>query len=289
MKNILSFDVEDWFHILDLPTAPDIEAWHRLEPRVEQNLYAILDILDLQGTKATMFVLGWIAERYPQMIKETHRRGHEIASHGYAHQLVYTMAPDAFLRDITKTKDILEDLVGERVLGHRSPGFSITPETPWAFDALTKAGYLYDSSVFPARRAHGGFVGASLHPHQLDTINGPLTEFPISMAAVLGAKICFSGGGYFRLFPWSFISARAAKVNAEGRPVIYYLHPREIDPHHPRLPMGVFRRFKSYVNLSSTETKLRRLVQSQVLTNFRDWLRLAPLPIDRAPSQVIRQ
>jgi len=284
MRNILSVDVEDWFHILDLPTAPDLHAWHQLESRVEKNLHTILDLLERQGTKATLFVLGWVAEQYPNLVREAHRRGHEIASHGYAHQLVYSMTTAAFREDVIRSKRILEDLIGGPVLGFRAPGFSITPATPWAFGVLAEAGHTYDSSVFPARRAHGGFLGAALGPHRIDTDHGPIVEFPISVTPLLGTRICFSGGGYFRLFPWAFIAASSRRANAENRPVVYYLHPREIDPDQPRLPMNALRRFKSYVNLGSTQGKLLRLTQTQPLTSFRDWLRQTPLPACHQPS-----
>lgn len=284
IKNILSVDVEDWFHILELPDAPALSTWNAKESRVGENLRTILDVLDQQGAKATLFVLGWIAEQHPALIREAHARGHEIASHGYAHQLVGNMSPDELFQDLVRTKAILEDLTGDKVLGFRAPGFSITPQTPWAFETMARAGYSYDSSLFPARRAHGGFSGAPLAPHQIDTSHGAITEFPISVASVLGTRICFSGGGYFRLFPWAFIQAKATQVNAAGRPVIYYFHPRDIDPQQPRLPMGLIRRFKSYVNLGSAEQKLVRLVQSQPLTSFRDWLRFAPPPLAGAPQ-----
>jgi len=284
IKNILSVDVEDWFHILELPDAPALGTWNAKESRVGENLRTILDVLDEQGAKATLFVLGWIAEQHPALIREAHTRGHEIASHGYAHQLVGNMSPDELFQDLVRTKVILEDLTGDKVLGFRAPGFSITPQTPWAFETMARAGYSYDSSLFPARRAHGGFSGAPLSPHQIATSHGAITEFPISVTTVLGAKVCFSGGGYFRLFPWPFIKSKAAQVNAEGRPVIYYFHPRDIDPQQPRLPMGLIRRFKSYVNLGSAEQKLVRLVQSQPLTSFRDWLRFAPPPLAGIPQ-----
>ena len=287
MKNIFSIDVEDWFHILDLPTAPDVNAWHTKESRVEKNLNTILDLLDHNDTKATLFVLGWVAEKYPKLIKEAQKRGHEIASHGYAHQLVYGMKPEEFFQDILKAKNILEAITGDKVLGLRAPGFSITPETPWAFEMLAKAGYVYDSSIFPTKRAHGGFVGAELSPHPINTKHGTIIEFPISVVNVLGSKVCFFGGGYFRLFPWTLIKAKSEQVNFEGRPVVYYIHPRDIDPHQPRLPMSFIRQFKSYVNLHSTEEKLLRLIQSQALTSFREWLTLADLPLTKRPLKSV--
>ncbi|MEN9510740.1 MAG: hypothetical protein RLZZ370_559 [Bacteroidota bacterium] len=276
MKNIFSIDVEDWFHILDLPNAPDVAEWSAKESRVEDNLNQILDVLDEKNIKATLFVLGWVGEHYPELIRSAHRRGHEIASHGYAHQLVYGMTPEAFYEDVVKAKNILESITGTPVLGYRAPGFSITPETPWAFEMLVKAGYKYDSSIFPTERAHGGYAGADVNPHKIQTAAGELLEFPISVAPLGPSTFCFFGGGYFRLFPWFMIKNRSRLLNKAGRPVIYYLHPREIDPTHPRMPMSAVRRFKSYVNLHGTKAKLQKLVHDQELVSFQSWMKNAP-------------
>jgi polysaccharide deacetylase family protein (PEP-CTERM system associated) len=272
MANIISVDVEDWFHILELDSTPDIEGWRALESRVERNFHVLLDTFDETDTKATCFFLGWIAERFPHLIKEASARGHEIASHGYAHQLIYTQTRSQFAEDIRRAKKILEDITGESVVGYRAPGFSITVKTPWAFEELSAAGYRYDSSVFPAQRGHGGIVDAPLQPYRIKTGTDPLIEFPISVASIMNRRVCFFGGGYLRLFPYSLIARMTRAVNQEGRPVIYYLHPREIDPLHPRLPMGLVRRFKSYVNLHSTLPKLKRLLEDQRLIPFSAWL-----------------
>jgi len=278
MQNILSIDVEDWFHILDLAEAPDLDGWEKLESRVEKNFQRLLDELRVSDTKATCFFLGWVAERFPELVRRAHEAGHEVASHGYAHQLVYGLSREAFAEDITRAKRILEGIVGGPVVGYRAPGFSIVAETPWAFEELRKAGYEYDSSVFPASRGHGGMAGADVKPHRIGTASGELVEFPISVASVLGKKVCFFGGGYLRLFPYALIERMSAQVNADGRPVVYYVHPREIDPEQPRMKMGPFRRFKSYVNLETTLPKLRRLSATQSLMPFRDWMRQNPLP-----------
>jgi len=272
LKSVFSVDAEDWFHILDIKSAPDIEQWDRKESRVEKNLYDILDTFDTTETKITFFFLGWIAEKIPKLVKEADERGHEIASHGYGHQLIYTQAPKEFADDIRKSKAILEDITGKQVLGYRAPGFSIIETTNWAFDELCKAGYRYDSSIFPASRGHGGIIGAKLHPHKIYLDSGILLEFPITVVNIIGKKLCYSGGGYLRIFPYPVIRYLSKVVKKDNRPVIYYIHPREIDPDHPRLRMGFFRYFKSYVNLHTTKFKVKKLLQDEELTTFRDFL-----------------
>jgi polysaccharide deacetylase family protein (PEP-CTERM system associated) len=272
MSNILSVDVEDWFHILDLAAEPPVATWGELESRVERNFYVLLDAFERHGQQVTCFFLGWIAERYPYLVREAIRRGHEIASHGNLHQLVYLQTPQGFRADIRHAKSVLEDIAGAPVEGYRAPGFSVVRATPWALEEIAAASYTYDSSIFPAARGHGGFAGAPLHPHRITTPSGDLIEFPVSVASVLGRRICFFGGGYLRLFPWPVIARMARQVVADGRPVVYYLHPREIDPDQPRLPMPAVRRLKSYVNLSTTAGKLERLLEGDGLTTFRDWI-----------------
>jgi polysaccharide deacetylase family protein (PEP-CTERM system associated) len=188
--------------------------------------------------------------------------------------LVYTQTPDQFRDDIARAKASLEDIIGAPVIGYRAPGFSITDGTPWALDVVAQAGYLYDASVFPASRGHGGISQYRMEPHEVVTESGSLMEFPASVASLPIGRLCFFGGGYLRLFPYSVIQRMARGVNREGRPVIYYVHPREIDPDHPRLEMGSVRRFKSYVNLNSTLGKISRLLAEQELVSFRDWLAL---------------
>ncbi len=280
MNNILSVDVEDWFHILELDSTPDFEDWSRLESRVERNQRKLLDLFEAADTRATFFFLGWIGEQFPDLVRETHRRGHEVACHGYAHRLVHTQTRDAFSEDIKRAKSILEEVIGDRVNGYRAPGFSITRSTPWAFDCIAEAGFEYDASVFPGSHGHGGMENALMGPYCIESGNGTLLEFPISMVNFHVARMCFFGGGYLRLFPYSVVRAMSRVVNRTGRPVIYYIHPREIDPDHPRLSMGLKRRFKSYVNLKTTIPKLERLLANQQLLCFRDWISLS----DNVPS-----
>lgn len=274
MKNILSIDVEDWFHILEVDATPDLEEWERQEVRVIKNYTRLLNIIDRKGIKVTCFFLGYVAEEYPEFVAETQRRGHEIASHGYAHQLVYTQTPKEFYSDIFKTKNILEEIVNTEVLGYRAPGFSITESTPWAFEELARAGYRYDSSVFPASRGHGGIKSAPLKPYTVETSYGDLIEFPISVMSIFNRRMCFFGGGYLRLFPYWLIKWTTKKLHKDGRMVNYYIHPREIDPEHPRLEIGRYRKFKTYINLKSTEKKLKKILDDNEFTKFSELLEL---------------
>lgn len=267
--SIFSVDVEDWFHILDLPSTPPISEWAGLPSHVEKNFTRLLDIFSECKVQVTCFFLGWIGEHYPQLVKEAAARGHEVASHGYGHQLVFKQSRDQFYEDVRHARLLLEDIAGAPVSGYRAPGFSTTEETPWFFDTLTDAGYQYDSSVFPATRAHGGLRESRREPHRLGSGDG-IVELPISVADMMGKPICFFGGGYLRLFPYWLIRKKAHEVLAEGRPVVFYIHPREIDPAQPRLPMSRKRAFKSYVNLNTTEWKVRRVLKDFPVTTFQN-------------------
>jgi polysaccharide deacetylase family protein (PEP-CTERM system associated) len=270
--SIFSVDVEDWFHILDVPGAPAMSEWADLPSHVEKGMMRLLDIFSENRVKVTCFFLGWIAERHPRLVAEADSRGHEIASHGYCHKLVYEMTSDEFLQDALRAKGLLEDMTGRPILGYRSAGFSTTEKTPWFFDRLTEAGYRYDSSVFPAQRGHGGMPSASLAPYAATGQPSSLVEFPISVVKIFGRPTCFFGGGYLRLFPYGIIRRMAHKVLTDNRPVIFYIHPREVDPDHPRLEMPFWRRFKSYVNLQTAEPKLIRILNEFRVTTFEDYL-----------------
>ena len=269
--SIFSVDVEDWFHILDDPCVPTIDQWAALPSRVEKNFNQLLDLFSDTNVQVTCFFLGWVAERFPHLVKDAANRGHEVASHGYGHRLVYELNRTQFYEDVRRARLLLEEIAGAEVLGYRAPGFSSTEETPWFFDALAEAGYQYDSSVFPAQRGHGGMPQGRREPHRTGQ-HDALLEVPITVADLMGKPMCFFGGGYLRLFPYWLIRKMAQQVLNEGRPVVFYIHPREIDPEHPRLPMGRIRRFKSYVNLESTEAKLRRIFRDFPVTTFKNTL-----------------
>ena len=266
--SIFSVDVEDWFHILDVPSAPVLSEWAGLPSHVEKNFRKLLDIFSDCNVQVTCFFLGWVGERFPHLVKEAAARGHEIASHGYGHQLVFQQTRDQFHDDVRRARLLLEDISGTPVVGYRAPGFSTTADTPWFFEALVAAGYQYDSSVFPAARGHGGIRDGRREPHRMDEVG--LVEFPISVGDMMGKRVCFFGGGYLRLFPYWLIRKKAHEVLAEGRPVVFYIHPREIDPKHPRLPMSRKRTFKSYVNLDTTEWKVRQIFKNFPVSSFQN-------------------
>ena len=255
-------DVEEWFHILDSDAAPSMECWSSLESRVEKNIEVILTMLDSISVKVTFFWLGWLAERHKDLLRRCQKAGHEIASHGYAHVLAYKVSPKDFKQDITRAKAILEDITGEPVRGFRAAGFGITKKAPWAFDVIQESGYQYDSSVFPAPRGHGGMPDSLLGLYFIETQNGHLLEIPISIINIFRRRTCLFGGGYLRLANKRIIKWGINKLQAAGQPLIVYIHPREIDPGHPRLRLPLLRRFKCYVNLKSTLPKLQWLCRN---------------------------
>jgi polysaccharide deacetylase family protein (PEP-CTERM system associated) len=270
MKCIFSIDVEDWYHILDLSTTPEMAQWDSLPSRVESNFMKLLAILEEGKAKATCFFIGWIAQKYPHLVREAARQGHEIASHGYEHRLAYAMTSQEFLEDAVRSKKMIEEICGQPVWGYRASGFSLTKDTPWFFDRLIEAGYRYDSSLFPAPRGHGGLLNGRYAPYRLETTD--FVEFPASVEHVLGRPICFFGGGYLRLFPYSVIRTMTRRVLRQERPTIFYVHPREIDLDSPRLAMGFGRRFKSYVNIRTTAPKIRKVLSDFEMVTFQEYL-----------------
>lgn len=277
-------DVEDWFHILDVPSAPPIAAWNTLPSRVEKNFRKLLELFSEAGAHVTCFFLGWVAERYPHLVREAAGAGHEIASHGYAHRLSYELTRAEFSEDVRRARGLLEELSGAPVVGYRTAGFSATERTPWFFDELAAAGYRYDSSVFPASRGHGGNARARRAPHFAGH-GESLVEVPITVAEIGGRRLCFFGGGYLRLFPYTVVRRMADSVLGEGLPVVFYVHPREIDPGHPQLAMNWRRRFKSYVNLRTTEPKIRRILADYRVGTFRDYLAQCGCSWERLPAR----
>jgi len=273
MKSIFSIDVEDWFHIPSLSNTPDVHKWGALPSRVEKNFIQLLDVLSKKNVRVTCFFLGWVAQQFPYLVQEAKARGHEIASHGYAHQLAYDMGEKAFLQDIKKAKDIIETISGEKVYGYRAPGFSITKDTPWFFDKLVEAGYTYDSSIFPAPRGFGGLKTNKYAPHVICCEKGRIAEFPITAIDVCGKPCCFFGGGYLRLSPSFFIRKMGLRVLAQDRPIIFYIHPREIDVDQPRLAMPLERRFNSYVNLKTTRNKVMKILDQFEVTTFSEFMK----------------
>ncbi|OOO02872.1 MAG: hypothetical protein USCGTAYLOR_00907 [Chromatiales bacterium USCg_Taylor] len=258
-QNLLTVDVEDWFHILDSSAVPPLERWEELESRVAANVERILAMLDHKGVKGTFFWLGWVAQRHKSLVRACHAAGHEIASHGHDHVLAYQVGERKFLDDIVRAKAMLEDILGQSVKGFRAPGFGITEGAEWAFDVIKRAGYNYDSSVFPATRGHGGLADAQRGPHWIETQEGRLAEIPQSVVSLANRRFSLFGGGYLRLAPLPLIRWGIRRLRRSGQPLVIYIHPREVDPAQPRLALGYKRSFKCYVNLESTLPKLETL------------------------------
>ncbi|MDC3319271.1 polysaccharide deacetylase family protein [Flavobacteriaceae bacterium] len=254
--NILTFDIEEWFHLLDNDSTKSVNQWNSFESRIHYGMNLIYDILDKYQVKATFFVVGWIAEKYPEIIREISCRGFEIGSHTHFHQLVYEQDRQKFYNDVEKSIKILEDCTGNTIRSFRAPGFSITKNNLWAFEVLHELGITKDSSVFPAGRAHGGLKSfGSAIPSVIEYNGLKLKEFPINTHTILGKPFIFSGGGYFRLLPYKIIK----KFTLQSNYVMTYFHPRDFDIEQPMVPgLTYSRRFKSYVGIKNCKPKLER-------------------------------
>jgi polysaccharide deacetylase family protein (PEP-CTERM system associated) len=277
LQSIFSIDVEDWFNLSGTGLEPPPSDWDQLESRVEQNLRSLLELLAEGGGMATCFFVGYFAKRFPHLVREAMAAGHEIASHSYYHRLVYEMSPDEFYEDALAARKLLEDISGRPVRGFRAPAFSVTERTPWFFDKLAEAGYQYDSSVFPAHHQTGGHSTDKLGPHSVPTSAGTLVEFPITTVRVLGKPMCFFGGGYLRLFPYPVIRTMGRRALREGRPIVLYVHPREIDPDQPRMPLSRRRKFTCYVNLRSTRPKIQQILRDFQVSSFDSYISRRPI------------
>lgn len=255
---ILTFDIEEWFHILDHADTRTEAEWSQYESRIERNIESILGILAARQQQATFFCLGWIARHYPQVIRRIADHGYEIGTHSDRHQLAYEQSPEEFRRDLDTSIKVLEDVSGQRVRAYRAPGFSLKKENKWAFDVLLEQGIEIDCSIFPASRAHGGFAefGAE-RPARVQVNGGVLKEFPMNTVSVLGRCIVFSGGGYFRLLPYNIIRQFARRSDY----VMTYFHPRDIDTDQPVIEnLSLTRRFKSYYGIKGCQNKLEKLI-----------------------------
>ncbi len=256
--NILTFDVEEWFHILDNASTETAVEWKRYERRLDQNMERILSILDDRQLKATFFCLGWVAREHPDIIRGLADAGHEIATHSDQHQLAYLQSRDEFRADLKTSIDSLEDVIGKKITAYRAPGFSVTRRNTWIFDVLIEEGIQIDCSIFPASRSHGGFpdFGAEV-PTMIKSSSGTIKEFPINTSKVLGRSIIFSGGGYFRLLPYRLIKAYAKQSDY----IMTYFHPRDFDAAQPVIEeLSWSRRFRSYYGLGAAKQKLERFI-----------------------------
>ena len=280
MRNALSVDVEDWFQVGAFERTIDRADWEGLTHRVERNTDAVLDLFEQAGVSATFFTLGWVAERYPALMRRIVQRGHEVASHGYDHARVFTFTAEEFRADLRKSRAILEDASGQAVTGYRAPSFSIDPRTPWAHPILAEEGYRYSSSVAPIRHDHYGWPDSPRFAWN-PVAGSSLLELPVTTAKWGRRTLAAGGGGFFRLLPYGFSRWAIRQVNRdERRPAIIYFHPWEIDPDQPRVAGAPLRsRVRHYSNLSVMAAKLRRL------THDFQWTRIDAL-VDAEAARV---
>jgi polysaccharide deacetylase family protein (PEP-CTERM system associated) len=258
--NGLSVDIEDWFQVGAFERTIRREDWDGLVHRVERNSDAVIDLFGRMGARATFFTLGWVAERYPALIRRITDAGHELASHGWDHVRVFTMSPDQFRADLRRTRDVLQDIGGQPVTGYRAPSFSIDKRTPWAHEILAEEGYAYSSSVAPVVHDHYGWPEAPRFAFR-PVEGSPLIELPVTTARLGGRIVAAGGGGFFRLFPYAFSRWAIGQVNREHRPAIFYFHPWEIDPGQPRVADAPLKsKLRHYARLGAMEGKLERVI-----------------------------
>lgn len=262
MANVFSVDVEDYFQVEAFSSIVRHEEWERFPSRVEANTERILELMARKNVRGTFFVLGWVARRYPSLVRTIAAQGHEIASHGMSHRLIYLQTPEVFLRETLESKALLEDQCQRAVVGYRAATYSITRKSLWALDVLCDAGFLYDSSIFPVWHDKYGIPDAPRLPHRLQTPLGKaIVEFPITVLERGKLRVPIAGGGYFRLFPYAFTRWALGTVNRGGQDFVFYIHPWEIDPEQPRMKGApLLSRFRHYLNLRHCEKRLDRLL-----------------------------
>jgi polysaccharide deacetylase family protein (PEP-CTERM system associated) len=258
VTNALTIDFEDWYQGLEIPQTD----WAGFEDRIVPVGHRLLALLAEAGVRATFFVLGYIAERHPDMVRAIAAAGHEVGTHGYSHTLIYNQTPEVFRAELTRAVRVLEEITGRAVVSHRAPFFSITKDSLWALDILGELGIRYDSSIFPVVNYRYGIADAPRWPYEIKSAQHTLTEFPISTWQVMGKNVPIAGGAYFRIYPYAFTRQGLRAINRQGRPFVFYLHPWELDPDHPRIRLP--RRIAGlthYFNLGATERRLRRLLR----------------------------
>lgn len=259
--NALTIDVEDYFHVANLEKCVRRYDWGGLESRIVESTQQILDLLEQTETRGTFYILGWVAERHPELVRAIRSGGHEIGCHGYWHRIVYQQSPEQFRDDLRLARQVLQDILGEPVVSYRAPCFSITQRNLWAFDVLIDEGFQYDSSVYPTFHHRYGLAGSPLGPHRVVRPGGSLLELPLSVYRCCGYPLPVGGGGYLRLYPYRFTRHGLRAVNERGRPAVVYLHPWELDADQPRLKPGPLSSFRHYVNLHRTRSRLRKLLR----------------------------
>jgi len=260
MRHFFTVDVEEYFHARALDSAVSVDQWLSRPSRLSRSIDELLETLERHGAQGTFFVLGWIAEHRPEVVRAIANAGHEIASHGFWHDRVTVLSPDAFATDLRTSKQILEDVCGAEVVGYRAPSFSIIPGCEWAFDALIDAGYRYDSSLFPIRRPGYGYPSALRVPHLIQRLGGCLAEFPLATTSILWYQVPAAGGGYLRHLPFAVTRRAFREASQRAEPATFYIHPWEIDTGQPRLGVSRLNRIRHYRGLDSTFGRIERLL-----------------------------
>ena len=270
-RNVLSVDVEDYFQVEAFAKVVNRDQWESFPSRVEANTHRLLDLFDETGVKATCFILGWVAERQPKLVREIVERGHEPGCHSYWHRLIYRLSPQEFREDTLRAKNCIEQAAGEAVYGYRAPTFSITEKSSWAPGILAELGFRYDSSIFPVKHDNYGVPAAPRGPFAIPTPSGCLNEFPMTTFRFWnGPNLPVAGGGYLRIFPNWYTRVGVRRAWKEGLPVITYVHPWEVDPDQPRMNAGFKSRLRHYTNLGKTAGRLRKLLALGPFTSFRE-------------------
>jgi polysaccharide deacetylase family protein (PEP-CTERM system associated) len=260
IEHHFTVDVEEYFNFIGFESRFPRSDWDKMEGRVENNVARMLDSLARHDAKGTFFILGWLGNRYPQMVRAIAAEGHEVASHGWEHRRVLEMAPAEFRDSVRRTKQRLEDLIGQPVVGYRAPHFSIVRGDEWALDILVEEGYRYDSTLFPVRRPGYGYTNGKRDPHQLARPGGSLVEIPPATLSLWKLTLPAGGGAYFRIFPYALVRSALLECQNRGVPGTFYIHPWEIDPDQPRLPVPTLERWRHYWGLQRTSERLERLL-----------------------------
>jgi polysaccharide deacetylase family protein (PEP-CTERM system associated) len=269
--NVFSVDVEDYFQVEAFADVVSRSSWDGYSSRVEANTRRILDLMDVHGVRGTFFILGWVAERYPALVREIVARGHEPACHSYWHRLIYSLTPDEFREDTRRAKTVIEQAAGQEVIGYRAPSYSVVKRSLWALEVLAELGFRYDSSIFPIRHDVYGIPDAPRGPFRLATPSGTLVEYPITTFRLRAEQnLPVGGGGYLRLLPFWYTRVGVRRAWGESLPLIAYIHPWEVDPDQPRLAGRLKSRLRHYTNLAGTMDKLKRLFNLASFTTFTD-------------------
>lgn len=267
VSHLFSVDVEDYFQVNAFEASVQRSQWDSYPPRVERNMDLLLELLSRKRALGTFFTLGWIGRKFPQLVKRIVTAGHEIASHGYWHRRVTELTPEEFREDVRTSRAVLEDIAGQRVHGFRAPSFSIVPGREWAFDILIEEGYGYDSSLFPIRRPDYGYPGSPSVPHIITRPGGTILELPMATLLVAGMRLPAAGGGYFRQFPFGVFRRAFRNFGKQGVSGMFYIHPWEVDPEQPRLPVSHLARFRHYTGLHRTLPRLERILDEFPFTS----------------------